>query len=189
MVKILLAAVAIFTLSACATAPTAPLGPANLFRATAISDKSTPAQIDAAFYRTLADCQTVLSGLEQKSENLKWAGFWTQTAGGILGSILLPIAVVRGAAQSIIVGLGAGAGFANTEIAVIRNEGLGAADVIRTRANVQAGMQAGMLKYFPARDAEPLDRGKISAALQEIKVACVSYWIASPTATPVAVPE
>jgi len=186
--RILLAALALLTLAGCATAPTVAPS-AALFRATAISDKSSPAQVDAAFYRTLADCQVVLTGLEAKSENLKWWGVGLQTAGGLLGSVFLPIAVVRNASQSVVTALGALAGFTNTEISVVRNEALGAASVIEQRARIQGSMQGAITKFYIARDAEPLDRGKISSALAELKVACVSYWIASPTATPVAVPE
>lgn len=186
--KTLLFAFALLTLVGCASAP-AVAPPAALFRATPISDKSTAAQVDTAFYRTLADCQTVLTGLEARSTELKWWSVGLQTAGAIAGSILLPIAAVQNAAQSVMVGLGAFAGFTNTEISVVRNEGLGAADVIRQRASIQGNMQSAIGKFYIARDAEPLDRGKISAALAELKVACVSYWIASPSATPVAVPE
>lgn len=178
--KNLFAVFVLFTLAGCATAPTVAPS-AALFRAQSISDKSTAAQVDTVFYRTLADCQVVLTGLETKSENLKWWGVGLQTAGGLLGSVFLPIAVVRGAAQSVTVALGALAGFTNTEISVVRNEGLGAADVIRQRALIQANIQAGMMEYFPARDAEPMDRGKAAVAIGKIRAACMLYWIASPT--------
>jgi hypothetical protein len=178
--KILLAAVALFTLSACATAPTAPLGPANLFKA-GISDASSPARVDEVFYSTLADCQLVLTGLERRSDTLKWWGVGLQLAGGIVGSIVLPAVIAAGtAAKSTVAALGGFAGFTNTAISTVREEGLGASDVIRTRISVQAGMQAALAKYFAARDAEPLDRGKAAAAIGELKTACVSYWLASP---------
>jgi hypothetical protein len=187
-VKILLLAFALFTLAGCATAPTVAPS-AALFRATAISDKSSAAQIDAAFYRTLADCQVVMYGQERQATTLKWAGAAIQLAGGIAGSIILPALMAAGtAAKSTIAALGGFAGFTNTAINVVRDEGLGAADVLRSRAMMQASMQTALAKYFAARDAEPLDRGKVAAAIGELKVACFSTWIASPGGAPVAIP-
>jgi hypothetical protein len=187
--KILLVAFVLFTFSGCATAPPVSHS-AALFRAESISEKSTTAQVDAVFYRTLADCQVVLTGLEARSTNLKWWGAAIQIAGGIAGGIVLPALVAAGtAAKSTIAAVGGFAGFTNTAVSTVREEGLGAADVIRTRANVQVNMQTALLKFYAARDAEPLDRGKVAAAISELRVACVSYWVASPGATPVAVPE
>jgi hypothetical protein len=190
--KIMLAAFVLFMFSGCATAP--PVRVSNaLLKAESISDTSSAAHIDAVFYRTLAGCQSVLSGLETQSQNLKWWGAAIQIAGGVAGSIILPALVAAGtAAKSTIAAIGGFAGMTNTAINVVKEEGLGAADVIRTRSNVQANMQTALTKYYAARDAEPLDRGKVAAAISELKVGCVSYWISSPSAaaaTPISAPD
>jgi hypothetical protein len=182
--KILLAAIALFTLAGCAITPTTT--GQNLLKARNVG--TTPASADRAFYATLAGCQTVLQGFESQSNTLKWWGVGLQTAGGILGSILLPVAVARGMANSVVVALGASAGFANTEISVVRNEGLGAADVLATRAGVLTAMQAALTKYLPLRAATPLDYAKLQGANDELTVACLSYSLASPSAAALVAP-
>jgi hypothetical protein len=64
----------------------------------------------------------------------------------------------------------------------VRNEGLGAADIIRERASVQANMQLALTKYYAVLAVDPLDKAKAIASLDELKVACISYWLASPSA-------
>ena len=178
--KILLLTILLFTLSGCASAPTVPVTPAHLQIFKARSTGASAGEIDGALYQTLVDCQGILVGLEQQSTQLKWWGVGIQTAGGLLGSVLLPVAVVANAAKSTITLLGSLAGFANTELSVVRNEGLGAADVIRTRANVQAGMQIALTKYYTARSTTPVDLNKMGAAVDELKVSCISYALVSP---------
>ena len=180
--KIFIISFSLFALVGCASAPVVTT-PSSLFKARGVATSTV--DIDAAFYATLNDCQGVLYGFEQQATTLKWWSVGLQTAGGILGSILLPVAVVGGAAKTVIAALGAGAGFTNTEISVVRNEGLGAADVIRTRASVQAGMQVALTKYYVARAERPVDLNKIAASVDELKVACISYWLASPNAQPI----
>jgi hypothetical protein len=183
--RILLAGIVIFTLAACATTP-APVARNYLYQPRPLAAQST-STIDADFYTTLAGCQSVLTGFEQQSTQAKWWGVGLQTIGGLLGSVLLPIAVVAQRAPSIIAGLGAAAGFTNTEVSVIKNEALDAAALLMSRASVLSGMQTGLTNYYAARSTIPLDLSKLQVAVDQLKVACISYDIASPTAAPIMV--
>ncbi|MHB8815835.1 MAG: hypothetical protein ACYDAE_21595 [Steroidobacteraceae bacterium] len=145
----------------------------------------TVPDVDTQFYQTLAGCQAVLQGFEQQSTTLKWWGVGLQTAGGLLGSVFLPMAVVAHRAPIVITALGSLAGFSNTEISVIKNEGLDAASVLMSRASVLAGMQSALTDYYSARSTIPLDLGKLQVASDKLKVACVSYYVASPNAAPI----
>lgn len=172
----------------CATAPTVAPLPANaLFKPQLLTPTSSSASIQTGFVQTLADCQGVLYGFEQQSNNLKWWSVAIQLAGGIVGAIILPAAVVAGTAKSTVAALGGFSGFTNTAISTVRNEGLGAADIIRERASVQAAMQTALTKYYVAIGTEPMSKPQAIAAIDELKVACVSYWLASPTAQPIVV--
>jgi hypothetical protein len=186
--KILTLGILVLTLAACATTPTVtPTARGYLYKPRPLAAMST-STIDTDFYTTLAGCQSVLTGFEQQSTQAKYWGVALQTAGGLLGSVFLPIAVVRHAAASVIAGLGAAAGFTNTEISVIKNEALDAASILMSRASVLAGMQAGLADYYAARAATPLDLNKLQASVDKLKVACLSYDLASPNSGPIPIP-
>src|SRR5271170_8087154 len=128
--KLLLCAIALF-LTGCASVPAH--APPSLFGGRPPLNASTPLpDIDVQFYTVLGGCQTVLAGFQQQAQVAKDWGAAVQLVGGLLGSVLLPIAVAKSMAHSVLVGLGAGAGFANTATSVIQNEALDAGSVLAT---------------------------------------------------------
>lgn len=173
-------------LTGCVTTPLPPGPPVALLATKGMgTDAGT---IDGAFYQTLAGCQTVLTGFENQSTKLKWWGVGLQTAGGVFGSVLLPVAVVKHMAQSVVTLFGSLAGFASTEISVIRNEALDAAAILSQRASVLSAMQGALGEYYTARAVQPLDVAKLQVATQKLKVACITYYVASPNSTPIVDP-
>lgn len=186
--KILFLIVAVLLLVGCASTPsvTQPAR-AHLYQPRNLAVQ-TITTIDQDFYTTLAGCQSVLTGFEQQSTQAKYWSVGMQTVGGILGSIFLPIAVVGNASKIWITFLGSAAGFTNTELSVVKNEALDATAVLMSRASVLAGMQKGLEDYYRARAAIPLSLDQLQVAVDRLKVACISYDIASPNSPPIVAP-
>jgi hypothetical protein len=138
------------------------------------------ASIDGDFRETLAGCQVVLSGFERQANQAKQWAVGIQTAGGLFGSVLLPVAVVRGMAESVVTLFGALSGFANTEVSVIKNEALDATAILISRTSVITSMQAALSKYYAARSSAPVNTAQMAAATDELRAACITYFIQSP---------
>jgi hypothetical protein len=158
-------------LAGCAAAPPTKV---PLFSSTRSANPTTE------FNRTLAGCQIVLSGFERQASDARRWSVGIQSAGGLLGAVLLPVAVVKHMAQSVITLLGALSGYANTELSVVRNEGLDAATVLSTRANIIDSMKVALGKHYAAMSTVPLDQAKLAAATDELRAACIAYAIADP---------
>ena len=136
---------------------------------------------------TLAGCQAVLSGFERDTQARKVQEMQIQTAGGLLGSVIVPLAALRGM-HTMAMLAGTLSGFANTEISVLRDSGLSALASLFSRDSVLVAMKAALAKHYALRAKSPLDYSALQAADDELKVACILYDIQSPTSQPIATP-
>jgi hypothetical protein len=143
---------------------------------------NTVSSIDGDFRETLSGCQVVLSGFERQALQAKQWSVGIQTAGGLLGAVLLPVAIVRGMAESVTTLFGTLSGFANTEVSVIKNEALDATAILISRTSVITSMQGALTKYYAARGSTPVNTSQMAAATDELRAACVTYFIQSPQA-------
>lgn len=144
--------------------------------------------VDAQFYSTLAGCQTVLVGYDADAREAKRWSVGIQSVGGLLGAVALPVAVVKGMANSVITLLGALSGYANTELSVIKNEALDAASLLAARASTMADMRGVLTRYYSARAEAPMSIAKLQALADELKATCVMYYVASPTSQSIDAP-
>lgn len=188
MNKYTIIAVAIFLLTGCASTKP-PAAPTTLLSAPSLRANASFAAVDKEFYQVLAGCQQVLTGFERQALEAKQWSVGIQSAGGFLGAVLLPVAIVKGMANSVVTLLGSLSGYANTELSVIRNEALDAASVLAQRASVLSAMQAGLKRHFDALGKQPVSTTELQGANDELRVACISYLIASPQADPIMVPQ
>ena len=178
----LLFAFVFFMLDGCATVAPAPQKAISL-RMTAPSSN-----VDVEFAKTLAGCQQVLTGFERQARDAQKTGAWIQSLGGLAGAFA-PIAALAGRSASVVASLGAAAGYANTEIAVIQQSGLDQTTFLMTRARLASAMDSGLTDYYAARGATPMDRAKVLVAIDKIKVACIAYAITDPNQPPIDVTD
>jgi uncharacterized protein YceK len=186
MKSLLVAAVAALVLAGCATpfsasqsAQPSVMAQNRLLSSPARASNSI-ASIDGDFRETLSGCQSVLSGFERQALQAKQWSVGIKTIGGLFGAVLLPVAIVKGAADSIVTLFGALSGFANTEESVVSKEALDATAILISRASVITSMQGALTKYYAARSSAPVNTAQMAAATDELRAACITYFIQSP---------
>lgn len=178
----ILFAIVFFLLDGCATVAPVPQ------KAISLRISAPSSNVDIEFARALAGCQQVLTGFERSARDAQKTGAWIQSLGGLAGA-LAPIAALASRSASVVASLGAAAGYANTEIAVIQQSGLDQTTYLMTRAKLAAGMDAGLQDYYVARQAVPMDRAKVLVAIDKIRVACIAYAITDPNSPVIDVQE
>jgi hypothetical protein len=180
--RFLIALVSLIFAAGCATVQPVPQKAISL-RVSALSSN-----VDVEFAKALAQCQTVLTGFERRARDAQKTGAWIQSLGGLAGA-LAPIAALASRSASVVAGLGAAAGYANTEIAVIEQNGLDQTTYLMDRARLKSSMDAGLTDYYAARQAMPMDRSKVLVAIDKIRVACIAYAITDPNSLPIDVTD
>ena len=83
--------------------------------------------------------------------------------------------------------LGSVAGFTNVAVATVREYGADSLAGILSRDSVRVAMTSAIKKHLEARATRPIDYAKLQAADDELRVACITYDLASPHSNPVPV--